>query len=123
MRRRSALMVLGGLFVVALGLGGPAAQALDKTFTFPDVRIDATVRADGSLDLVERRTFLFSGGDFSVGDYAIDWPPDLIEGFGVTQAGQPLNVRDVSSGPDFGAEWGFPTFETGRPTGAWRARS
>jgi len=109
----------GGVLALAVGLvvaAGPSAFAQEKTFTFPSVVIDATVLPDGSLDLVEHRTFLFSGGAFSVGTYGIDWPHALVESFAVQQANAPLNVRDVTSGPEFQAEWDFPEFETGRQT-------
>src|SRR5262245_14193045 len=112
---RRALAALGAAAVVAL-LAAPGAEAGDKSFTFPSVVIDGTVLPDGSLDLVEHRTFVFSGGDFSVGTYGIDWPHALVESFAVQQAGQQLNVRDVTDGPEFQAEWDFPTFETGRQT-------
>ncbi|HEX9375794.1 MAG TPA: DUF2207 domain-containing protein [Actinomycetota bacterium] len=92
------------------------ADVEDKSFTFPEVRIDATILADGSMDLVEDRTFLFTGGTFSVGTFGVDWPHDLVEGFRVSQDGAPLNVRDVSSGTFFQAEYDFPQFETGRQT-------
>jgi hypothetical protein len=119
---RSTLRLVRSLFAVALACGGVAvfgvgpAAAQEKSFTFPEVRIDATVLPDGSMDLVEHRTFLFTGGEFSVGTYGIDWPHDLVEGFGVQQDRVLLSTRDVSDGPFFQAEWDFPTFETGRQT-------
>lgn len=111
---RHVLAPLG--LIALLVLAAPGAQARDKSFTFPSVIIDATVLPDGSLDLVEQRTFQFSGGDFSVGTYGIDWPHELVESFAVQQADQQLNIRDVSDGPEFAAEWDFPQFETGRQT-------
>ncbi|HXJ65918.1 MAG TPA: DUF2207 domain-containing protein [Actinomycetota bacterium] len=112
---RRTLAALGvGIVVVLAGPGAPQAQ--EKSFTFPSVIIDATVLPDGSLDLVEQRTFQFSGGAFSVGTYGIDWPNELVESFGVQQGGEQLNTRDVSDGPEFAAEWDFPEFETGRQT-------
>ncbi len=38
---------------------------LAKYYDFPQVRIDATVNQDGSLSVVERRTFDFQKGSFS----------------------------------------------------------
>jgi hypothetical protein len=111
---RRALVVLGIVLAGAVLAGPATADEGAKRFTFPEVRIDATVLPDGSIDFVERRTFQLSGGEFSVGTYGIDWPHSLIEGFAVSQAGQSLNVRDVTDGPEFQAEWDFPTFETGR---------
>jgi uncharacterized membrane protein YgcG len=110
-----------GVAAFALGLAlwlvaAPAAFGQEKSFTFPEVNIEGTVLPDGSMDLVEHRTFLFSGGDFSVGTFGIDWPHALVESFAVQQSGQDLNVTDVSDGPYFQAEWNFPTFETGRQT-------
>src|SRR3954467_15943167 len=112
-----ARIVLGALAATALWtVAAPGAGARDKSFTFPEVAIDATVLPDGSMDLVEHRTFLFSGGEFSVGTYAIDWPHGLVESFAVRQGEQDLTVRDVTDGPLYQAEWDFPTFETGRQT-------
>ena len=91
-----------------------APAAADKAFTFPEVRIDATVLPDGSMDLAEDRTFLFTGGEFHVGEFGVDWPHDLVEGFRVSQGGAPLTVRDVSSGRFYQAEYDFPRGETGR---------
>jgi uncharacterized membrane protein YgcG len=113
LRRVLPLLVAVG---AALALGTTPAGALDKSFTFPEVRIDSTVLPDGSMDLVEHRTFLFSGGEFSVGTFDVDWPHDLVEGFGVKQDGINLSTRDVSEGRFFQAEWDFPRFETGRQT-------
>src|SRR3954467_9437920 len=104
-----ARIVLGALAATALWtVAAPGAGARDKSFTFPEVRIDATVLPDGSMDLVEHRTFLFTGGECSVGTFGIDWPHDLVERFGVQQDGAPLTTRDMSEGRFFQAEWDFP---------------
>jgi uncharacterized membrane protein YgcG len=115
-RRPIPLFALVVSAVAAFLLGSAPAGAQAKSFSFPELRIDATVLPDGSMDLVEDRTFLFTGGEFSVGTFGIDWPHDLVENFGVTQGGAPLGTRDVSEGRFFQAEWDFPTFETGRQT-------
>ena len=107
---------LSAVIGVAVVLAAAPAGAQEKSFTFPEVRIDATVLPDGSMDLVEHRTFLFTGGDFSVGTFGVDWPHDLVEGFAVRQSGAALTTRDVSEGRFFQAEWDFPGFETGRQT-------
>ncbi|HEY7279995.1 MAG TPA: DUF2207 domain-containing protein [Actinomycetota bacterium] len=110
------LLASAGIAVFVTLVIVPGACARDKSFTFPSVAIDATVLPDGSLDLVEHRTFLFSGGEFSVGTYGIDWPHALVEGFSVSQGDRQLSTRDVTDGPEFQAEWDFPQFETGRQT-------
>lgn len=46
--------------LVFLALLAPACS-VRKSYSFPSVRIDATVNRDGSLDLVEQRTFDFHG--------------------------------------------------------------
>src|SRR5689334_18508911 len=97
---RRLLASIGVALIMAV-VAAPGASARDKSFTFPSVSIDATVLPDGSLDLVEHRTFLFSGGEFSVGTYGIDWPHALVEGFSVSQGDQQLNTRDVTDGPEF----------------------
>ncbi len=113
--RRMLVAAALGVAALAVFAGTARADVEPKSFTFPEVRIDATILADGSMDLVEDRTFLLSGGTFSVGTFGIDWPHDLVEGFRVSQ-GAPLNVRDVSSGEFFQAEYDFPQPETGRQT-------
>ncbi len=110
------LLASVGIALIVAVVAAPGASARDKSFSFPSVAIDATVLPDGSLDLVEQRTFLFSGGEFSVGTYGIDWPHALVEGFSVSQGDEQLNTRDVTDGPEFQAEWDFPQFETGRQT-------
>ncbi|MFL5800100.1 MAG: DUF2207 family protein [Actinomycetota bacterium] len=110
------LLAMAAVVGIAVVLAAAPAGAQEKSFTFPEVRIDATVLPDGSMDLVEHRTFLFTGGEFSVGTFGVDWPHDLVERFAVQQGGAPLTTRDVSEGRFFQAEWDFPTFETGRQT-------
>jgi Predicted membrane protein (DUF2207) len=79
-------MVVG----VALTLVVPAARAAEKSYDFPLVTIDATVDQNGSLRLVEQRTFDFHGF-FTYAYFDIDWPPDRIEDFLVLEHGQPLD--------------------------------
>jgi uncharacterized membrane protein YgcG len=113
LRRVCSLSAVVGIAVV---LAAATAGAQVKSFTFPEVRIDATVLPDGSMDLVEHRTFLFSGGEFTVGTFGIDWPHDLVEGFDVHQNGASLAAVDVSQGQFFQGEWAFLQPETGRQT-------
>ncbi len=47
--------------VAALSLFVAPAPALAKSYTMPEVSIEATVNADGSLHVVEQRTFDFDG--------------------------------------------------------------
>ena len=47
--------------VAALSLFVAPAPASAKSYSMPEVRIEATVNADGSLHVVEQRTFDFSG--------------------------------------------------------------
>jgi hypothetical protein len=117
-RRGGAALVLCAVVVTSgWTLAAPAALGQEKSFTFPEVAIDATVLPDGSMDLVEHRTFLFTGGDFSIGTYGVDWPRGLVESFGVQQNGQQLGLTSVDDGtPYFRTEWSFPSFETGRQT-------
>lgn len=77
-----------------------------KSYDFPRVEVDATVRPDGSLDLVERRTFDFDG-DFSFAFFTIAWPPERIEGLTVTEGGMPVTVREEPSPGGFRARWEF----------------
>jgi uncharacterized membrane protein len=94
--------VLGLLLILA-----PATPASAKDYGFPLVEIDATVLPDGSLDLVERRTFEFSGS-FSEGFFTIDWPFARIQGFAVRDGRDDLLVSETGRGTDtFEASWFF----------------
>jgi uncharacterized membrane protein len=84
------LAVIGGIlasFAVPIWLA-----ISEKSYVFPRVEIDATVRPDGSLDVVERRTFDFDG-DFREAFFTVAWPEAQIEGFTVTESGRPVPVR------------------------------
>lgn len=106
--------IVGWLILLAvfagpvLGIGIPIWAAFSaKSYDFPDVRIDATVRPDGSLVLVERRTFDFDG-EFSFAFFTVDWPPEQIEGFSVSEKGRPIPVSAAeSSSFQFKGRWGF----------------
>lgn len=64
-------------FALALALAFAFAvtprQALAEEYSMPQVDIDATVGADGSLHVVEERTFAFSGG-YSAAWFSLDLP-------------------------------------------------
>src|SRR5687768_13128879 len=90
---RRALSV-AALLVIAAGLGAPSATAQDKSYHFPEVEIEATVNPDGSLSLVEHRTFDFNG-DFSFAFFTIEpthAPPENILDFAVSRDGEPQTV-------------------------------
>jgi uncharacterized membrane protein len=81
------------------------AAASGKSYDFPEVRIDATVQPDGSLDLVERRTFDFDG-EFSFAFFTIAGPPDRIEGFTIREGDRVIPITNESSF-EFKARWNF----------------
>jgi uncharacterized membrane protein YgcG len=117
MRRVAGGLVAAGLVALAgLLVVGTAGRAEAKAFTFPEVVVDATILPDGSMDLVEHRTFLFTGGTFTIGTFAIDWPHDLVRGFRVSQGGNPLVAVDLSPADAYRSEFVFPRPETGRQT-------
>jgi hypothetical protein len=117
MSPRRALTFLLCLTALALaGCGG------GKSYSFPDVRIDATVNQDGSLSIVEHRTFDFHGQfsfayftvehkafsdvvDFEISEGGTDYVPD-----GVQAAGHALLEEQVLEGPGgfkYKATWWF----------------
>jgi uncharacterized membrane protein YgcG len=86
---RGRLALAAGL-VVALGVLLPACGP-DKSYSFPKVVIDATVNQDGSLSIVEERTFDFHGeyhfAFFTVEHQTFD---DVVE-FTVSEDGVPFD--------------------------------
>jgi len=82
------------------------APGSSKDYRFPRVLIDATVHPDGSLELVERRTWAFEG-QFSFITYTVDWPSELIEGFTVTEEGQAVLTQPVPTFDGIEATWTF----------------
>jgi len=105
----------GIVLIFLLAFGIPIAATLiplwlafagDRSYEFPRVRIDATVRPDGSLDLVERRTFDFDG-EFSFAYFTIAWPFDRITGFTVTEGGRELTVEREPYAAGFRGTWHF----------------
>jgi hypothetical protein len=77
-----------------------------KDYHFPSVVIDATVHPDGTLELDEHRTFDFRG-EFSFATFTVDWPFELIQGFEVTEDGQPLQVAPTPTADGLSATWNF----------------
>jgi uncharacterized membrane protein len=106
---RRALSVLGLAFGLVTFVA--PSEAGSKSYRFTDVVIDATILHDGSLELVERRTFDFEGS-FSTAYFTIDWAPELIEDFRVTRtapngADEPLSVDIQRLLSQFKATWHF----------------
>ena len=91
---------------IALPIGIPIWLAVtEKSYDFPEVQIDATVQPDGSLDLVERRTFNFDG-EFSFAFFTVAESPSLVEGFTVREGDRVIPITDESS-YEFKARWNF----------------
>ncbi len=88
--------------VAVAALNAPGA----KDYHFPEVVIDATVLPDGSVELDERRTFDFRG-DFTFATFTVAWPFELIEGFEVTEDGQPLAATPTPTPDGLSATWSF----------------
>src|SRR5918994_6669030 len=105
MRRVSGRGSLVALVSAAvLGVLAPAASS--KSYDFPRVRIDATVTPEGSLLLVERRTFDFRGR-FSNAEFTIDWPSGLIEDLTVSEAGERVAAQVVGDDASTTATWAY----------------
>jgi uncharacterized membrane protein len=130
-RKRNIGAAIVGWFVFLLVIGGILSAVAvpiwiavsEKSYVFPEVRIDATVRPDGSLDLVERRTFDFDG-DFSVAFFTVAWPVSQIEDFKVAEDGRPVPVQvEGRFATETYAEWGLPGEDDVRTfTISYRAR-
>jgi uncharacterized membrane protein YgcG len=103
-RIRRVVLALVPIVVVALAIGVPLA--FTKSYSFPEVRVDATVLPDGSLRLVEHRTFDFDG-DFSFAFFTIAWPFEQIRDFEVSENGRPLPVDEEAEFTQFKATWHF----------------
>jgi uncharacterized membrane protein YgcG len=98
--RMRALLILSIALPVALVPG--SAQA--KSYHFSRVLIDATVLPDGSLQIVDHRTYDFSG-DFHGADYTIQWPSDKIENFKAEENGKDFHVDSNPFVSPFHAVW------------------
>jgi uncharacterized membrane protein len=101
------IIILAVVLPFAVGLGSLGIALLSsKSYDFPRVEIDATVRPDGSIDLVERRTFDFDG-QFRFAYFTIAWPVEQIESFSVTEEGRPLEVSQEPYVGGFRGRWNF----------------
>ena len=91
-------------------LGSTPRRAEAKSYHFPEVRIEATVLHDGTLELRERRTFEFDGS-FSTGFFSVEpagTPFARAEGFRVEEDGEEIPSRvSVGPGGSLEAEWSF----------------
>lgn len=91
---------------VVLPIAIPLGIAISaKSYDFPEVKIDALVKPDGSLTLIEQRTFDFDG-EFSFAFFTIAEPPDMIEGFQIREGDRQIPFTDESS-YEFKARWNF----------------
>lgn len=102
------IILLVVVAAIVLPIGIPLWLAITgKSYDFPEVRIDATVLSDGSLDLVERRTFNFDG-EFSFAFFTVDWPVDQIEGFTVSEGDRQVPfTREDPYSSQLKARWNF----------------
>src|SRR3954471_10850683 len=94
------------MFLVALPVALVPGSAQAKSYHFSRVQIDATVLPDGSLQVVDHRTYDFSG-DFHGADYTIQWPSDRIEDFTVAENGKELHVDSNPFVSPFHAVWSY----------------
>ncbi len=86
-RLRPLLFALGAVLVVAGGCTLPA----EKSFTITHIDTEATLNPDGSMDVVERATYDFTG-DFSIGTRSFETAryDYTIEDIAAFEDGQPL---------------------------------
>lgn len=108
---RRALAVVGALVALSLALGGCSIPEI-RGFDITHVDTEAVLNPDGSMDVVERATYDFTG-DFSVGtrnfeSAGFDY---TITGIQATEDGRPL--PEVTNTPTL-FEWDLD----GRPAGA-----
>ena len=90
-----------------------SAPGVIKDYRFPRVEIDATVRPDGALVLNEKRTFAFEG-DFSFAYFTVDWPPDLLQDFSISENGQPYPIAPLAEGGGTRVDWTFDAQDESR---------
>ena len=107
----AAVVAVPVILIAIVALNAP--REATKDYHFPQVLIDATVHPDGTLELDERRTFDFRG-DFTFATFTVDWPFELIEGFEVTEDGQPVTVTPTSTGEGLSATWTFSALDERR---------
>ena len=91
---RFTTRLAAALTALAASIGfGSAAGAQTKAFSIPQLDTVATVRADGSMDVVEKVVYRFEGGPFSNGfrTFTGEWI-DNIENFEARDSQQVLQV-------------------------------
>jgi uncharacterized membrane protein len=91
-------------FIVLLGAFGAIFGAIkpEKSFSLPRVAVDAELRADGSMHVVEHITYDFHG-PFSFGTRPIPVGPYQITDMRVTEGGEEL----TSVGAPYNLQWFF----------------
>ena len=107
-RRTARLVLLAAVFACAACLVAPAsAQA--KSYEIENVRIDATIAADGTLSVVETRRYHFDG-DFTLVGRILD-PPDggqcTLAGVSAGAAGELPEVAFKAGWRDAGGPGGW----------------
>ncbi|HYZ10769.1 MAG TPA: DUF2207 domain-containing protein, partial [Actinomycetota bacterium] len=106
---RGAKIVLAAVVAVPVILIAIAAlnapREASKDYHFSETLIDATVHPDGTLEIDDRTTWAFEG-QFSFVSYAVAWPVELIEGFTVTENGQPVPATLAPLGTGSSTTWG-----------------
>lgn len=124
-------LVIGFLAVTTAGLWLPPiiSRATVKDYHFPEVKIDATVQADGDLLLEEVRSFDFRNGPFTYAYFEVADPLDLVRDFEMVEVlddGSQVAVEPDYSGHSivsngFQALWSY-TAEDETRTWAFRYR-
>ncbi|HEX9093321.1 MAG TPA: DUF2207 domain-containing protein, partial [Coriobacteriia bacterium] len=95
---RFAWTGVAALLVAAATLGAPGA-AYGKSWTMPSVRIATQVNTDGSIDVVEERSFAFEG-DFTRVYWLLDPPKTgVYSGITVTGPSGPMPPATVDGRP------------------------
>jgi uncharacterized membrane protein YgcG len=100
----AAVVAIPIVLIAIAALNAP--REATKDYHFPRVLIDATVHSDGTLELDERRTWAFEG-QYSFITYTVDWPLDRIEGFTVTEDGEPVITAPTGTADGISATWAF----------------
>jgi uncharacterized membrane protein YgcG len=103
-------MPVVSLVVVYIGI---QVASGGKSYSFPKVRVDATVLPDGSLRLIEHRTFDFDG-DFSYAFFTVAEPFAEIRDFRVSENRRPLDVVTESDFGQFKGTWYFSAHDERR---------
>ena len=86
---RRLIGILVAVVVTAAALAGLSAPAEAKSYYFPKVDIDVTVRLDGSFEFREARSYAFDG-DFTWAFYQVEKVR--------TAGGKTVDITDFASG-------------------------